>query len=78
MTSIIMLRTAKGCENGFTVREYLEAQQYDVNESLARTFINDGAAFLTDELGNQHEEKAINAAPENKAVKPGQNKGSKK
>lgn len=41
---IVMTRTAKGADDGFTVREYVEGEAYDVSDDLAQAFFQMGAA----------------------------------
>ena len=44
MTAIRMLETRKGTEDGFTIKEFYEGQNYDVREGLARSFFLAGYA----------------------------------
>lgn len=44
MTTIKMLQTRQGCEDGFTVRQFVEGEIYEVRESLARSFFAAGWA----------------------------------
>lgn len=51
MKSVIMTKTTLGAEDGFTVKEYKQDEQYEMVESLANTFLRDGVAFAVEELG---------------------------
>lgn len=44
-----MLMTRKGCEDGFTVKEYKQGMIYDIRPSLARAFLAAGFAIRLDE-----------------------------
>ncbi len=41
---ILMLATAPGADDGFTVLEYEKGREYEVGDALARTFIEGGQA----------------------------------
>lgn len=69
MATIRMLKTAKGASEGHTVRTYEQGEEYEVSETLANDFVNDGVA---ERVG----EKAIEAAPKNKALKVPKNKAA--
>lgn len=49
MPKIKMLSTVSGADDGFTVREYVEGQEYEVSEALAATLTAAKQAELTDE-----------------------------
>jgi hypothetical protein len=42
---ITMLETRRGSEDGFTVRQFIRGQKYDVADALARRFLNCGWAY---------------------------------
>lgn len=58
---IKMLRNKMGSPDGFTVKHYAMGQEYDVPESLAAT-------FFADKDAEKVQEKAVEAAPANKAI----------
>lgn len=37
--SVVMTKTARGAEDGITVKQYAEGQTYDMESSLAQAFI---------------------------------------
>ena len=43
-----MLDTVTGSEDGFTMREYLAEQEYEVGAALAQTFLAGGQAVEVD------------------------------
>jgi len=61
---IQMLETADGASDGIHVRRYEKGQVYTVSESLADNFIRQQGIAIP------FEEKAMPAAPENKAKGP--------
>lgn len=42
---IKMRQTARGCEDGYVVRNYIVGEYYDVGEMLAREFFKHGQAL---------------------------------
>lgn len=46
---IKMLRTASGCDNGYTVAEYKYGCTYEVNQDLAACFLSTKDAILVKE-----------------------------
>lgn len=44
MLMIKMLKTKKGTENGFAVKQFVEGEIYVVADSLGRYFIKEGCA----------------------------------
>lgn len=46
MTLVRMLETRKGSEDGFTVKQFMEGQVYDIRENLARSFFAAGFAVM--------------------------------
>lgn len=42
---IKMLETRRGSEDGFVVRRFMQGETYDVADSLAKRFLNDGWAY---------------------------------
>jgi hypothetical protein len=64
-----MLRTTKGAEDGITIKEYHAGTTYDMQEKLAKVFVNalNVAVFVAEEV--QQITKGLSAAPENKDAK---------
>lgn len=68
---IKMLETTPGSPDGITLKIYEKGNVYDLNDDLANCFFEMGVCEL-------HEEKAIEAAPENKAVEFVENRKGKR
>lgn len=64
-----MLKTTKGAEDGITIKEYHAGTVYDMQEKLAKVFVNtlNVAVFVAEEV--QQMTKGLSAAPENKDAK---------
>lgn len=64
-----MLKTTKGAEDGITIKEYHAGTEYDMQEKLAKVFVNTlrVAVFVAEEV--QQMTKGLSAAPENKDAK---------
>jgi hypothetical protein len=61
---VIKTTLAASCPLGIATKRYIEGQSYDIFEELAHVFIKQGWGTLEEEV----EQKAINKAPENKAI----------
>jgi len=59
---IKMLKNSLGAEDGYTVKEYLEGNEYNISDNLAKSFIAKGKAKLA-------EEKKVIVPSENKSKK---------
>lgn len=71
MVRINMLRNKHGSPDGFTVKHYVKDTEYDVPEDLAKLFVD------TDKVAEYVKgEKAVQAAPQNKAEKVSKNKAA--
>lgn len=75
MVRIKMTRNKHGSPDGIIVKHYEEGTEHDVPESLAKTFVDEDkvAERLDDDAPKA--EKAVKAAPKNKAEKVAENKG---
>ncbi len=47
--NVLMKETRRGWKDGFTCRQYVEGETYDIADDLARTFIRAGFAIETDQ-----------------------------
>lgn len=63
-----MKRTSYGSPDGVQVEEYKKGETYDVRETLAVIFLQEGWAVKADK--SPRKKKDQGAAPENKSVKP--------
>ena len=65
---IKMLKTTKGAEDGIAVKEYIQEQQYDITEKLAKIFVD---VLKVAEFVQEKElvVKEAGPAPENKMAK---------
>ncbi len=70
MPLVKMLKTTKGSDNGFIVTEFMEGQEYNINDSLAKTFIDIQVAEYVKKVVRR---KSIVEAPENKAIETAPN-----
>ncbi len=71
MPTIKMLRNKHGSPDGYTVKHYEKDQEYDVPAALAKIFVED------DKVAEYVKaEKAVTAAPKNKAEKVAENKAA--
>jgi hypothetical protein len=61
-----MKETKKGSPNGITVNVYVKDQEYDLPESLTKTFLKMGACKMV----VAKENKDAGPAPQNKDVEP--------
>lgn len=75
MNKVKMLKSIRGSEDGLKVNMYYAGREYEVGDDLLRLFIMDGVVELVEEKAVEVEEnKAIEKAPENKAIKRGRKK----
>jgi hypothetical protein len=65
-----MLRNKMGSNDGVTTQMYLEGEEYEVSETLAKSFIDENLAEVAE--GGEKAEKPL----ENKAEKPVKNKAA--
>lgn len=65
---IKMKSTRYGSADGVQVEEYKKGETYNVRETLATIFLEEGWAVEVDQLLRKKKDQGI--APENKAVKP--------
>ncbi len=63
-----MNRTSYGSPDGVQVEEYKKGETYDVRETLATVFLEEGWAVKVDKASRKTKDQG--AAPENKTVKP--------
>ena len=66
MPKIRMNKNAVGYEDGIHAKNFLEGQDYEVNDSLAKNFLSIDACVLVD---GEPEKKSLQDAPKNKAHK---------
>lgn len=71
---IVMLKEAKGSQDGIKVETFEEGVEYTVAQSLGRVFVSSGVAELATEKAAKEEKKAaetvkkaVKKAPKNKA-----------
>ena len=43
---VTMLYTRRGSQDGFTVERFVEGNTYDMSDTLARSFVRDGQAYI--------------------------------
>lgn len=79
MPKIKMLRDDMGSLDGFTVKGFLKDQEYEVNDSLAKAFVDHlGSAVLCADGCKAEAPKSVAKADENKALQPAiENKSGK-
>jgi hypothetical protein len=64
---IKMTENTKGCDDGFTSREYVAGEQYEVSDSLADNFIQMNVA---EKAKGTHENKSLDEGDyQNKSTK---------
>ena len=69
MTKVIMLKDYRVALNITQTALYKEGQEYSVDDEILKNMIHDGVAKLAEDKPAPSENKAIEAAPENKAKK---------
>lgn len=80
---VTMLIDAIGCPDGYTMKNYIAQETYDLPDHLANNFISAKFALPAKELNEKSkkepETKALGSKNyQNKAVKPTQDKGESK
>lgn len=66
---IKMTKTKTGASDGIAILEYVEGKEYTVSDDLGRAFVGMGVAVeLTIPQPAIAQEKAIDAAPKNRAI----------
>lgn len=79
MVQIRMLGNKTGSPDGHSVKHYEKGEEYDVPEGLAKVFIEDDKVAelveaKAEKVAKPATEKAVPAAPKNKAEKVAENK----
>lgn len=77
---VIMIEDGIGCDDGIHAKTYKKGLAYELSNDLAKCFLDLSIAKLEDftKAGKVEvaQEKALTAAPLNKAIKPSKNKGA--
>jgi hypothetical protein len=82
MTKVKMLKTVKGSPDGIQVNVYQQNVEYDLNDSLLESFVEQGVIELVNDKPKEkpapQENKAIESVEENKAEEAPKRKSRKR